>query len=138
MPTVKSGPEAPEYRARTVRRTFEDCNLDGDKATAWLLAMVLMEAVPIERGVGRTRLEVAEETIKVPPEDDDVPRLLLPETAGEDTKCLFLPKELVCAHTFNESSGWPKTTPTTPAAYPAIALFRADWKFTVAHSADVG
>jgi len=43
---------------------------------------------------------------------------------------LFFPCELVCAHTFKESNGCPRTTPTNPAAYPATALFLVDRKFT--------
>ena len=41
-------------------------------------------------------------------------------------KCLFFPDDDVCAQTFNESNGWPNTTLTSPAEYPAMALFRAD------------
>ena len=45
---------------------------------------------------------------------------------GVPMKCLFFPEDDVCAQTFNESNGCPNTTLTSPAEYPAMALFRAD------------
>jgi hypothetical protein len=43
---------------------------------------------------------------------------------SEVERCLFMPAELVWSQTLRESRGWPKTTPVTPAAYPAAALFQ--------------
>ena len=77
--------------------------------------------------------------------DDEEPPPMLPpvvevvevDSGGEEeivevavvAKCLFLPVEPVCAQTFIESRGCPRTTPTNPAVYPATALFLADRRF---------
>lgn len=124
MPTVTKGPDAPEYKALSVRsdRGVWKVVVETAEDDVWL-ASVLMEAVPTLRDAGRSNVAVCDVLVEDDDDDDDVvvankkfplPTLLL--DPGPSVKCLFLPKELVCAHTFNESKGCPSTTPTNPAA----------------------